>query len=67
MCKERFIPGVIRTSGGKTQNLMGFLKYFVAGANAFSKFSVLKEHCDLSPENERLKAIFKHCKPQFLV
>lgn len=67
MHEERFTPDVIRTSGGKIQNLMGFLKYFVAGTNTFFKFSVLKEHYDLSPENERPKALFKHCKPQFLV
>lgn len=65
--KELFIPDVIRKSGGKTHTLMGFPKYFVEGTNTFSQLSVLKEHYDLSPENERSDALLKQCKPQFLV
>ena len=44
---------------------MGFLKYFVAGTNTFFKFSVLKEHYDLSPENERPKALLNTVNHSF--
>lgn len=64
--KERFIPDVIRTSWGKPRASWDFLSILWKEL-ILSQFSVLKEHYDLSPENERSDALFKQCKPQFLV
>lgn len=56
--KEHFIPDVVRTSEegkrkkAKPRTSWDFLSIFVEGTNTFSQFSVLKEHYDLSPENE---------------